>query len=884
MNRNRLASLLVAAGAVIGTGSVAQAQYVINVTGATLFANFFNAPASTNDYIDVDGDGFARRFNTDDSLAPGASGLPITTATTGQNNPWWVINYRANGSVTGFQEIVSYSSTFVTNADGVGQPLSSSLNSTAQTNRTNYESGGVLISGGNGNAANPGGAPFRTNPTTLQAVQPGASTDGMRIDIASLDVPGTWAVKQTGTPAYNKKPLQAGYGANPALQRSLTGTTLSGAGTDNLLVDLGSRNLNVSAPDSNTIFDNAIAAVPISFLVNQGVGRAQATQSELAHLFITGRLPNGENLTAITREVGSGTRNGAMNSIGIDPSWAIGEGVGANSANAEVAKVGPTFIPGTRTGSGDLENQLFNVRLGIGYTGSERSLSNGINAGKSEVLAIRNDLQGGIGYFRPTISNILNNDTTESYRIGGLETFCTLGDPRNASEVGGTAGNTNPRMPNANAAAYVNNITGSIAAISADPTGSESLFTPGEYMAKNYVLRAAAKYSQSSTDGNTWVTNPVYNNAVRTYVTSVSVLRNLPTTYGSVNMNGKVPFRSIVGAPSFTDTGVSGNTNATYVNEAGATITYGSNLTSRNRIAGDFNGDGLRNVNDAGDMVAAYKKRQGTGTWTAPAGTGAIAGAPGTDAIIEVLGDFNGDGNFNAKDLRFWADGLAIDATTGNLDRKAGFTALDTAFAGNLFGTALPAALYGPRTYSYGASRADIAGAAGTTPGWAPVGNDGIVDAKDINYIFAQIRNGDVTWSNLGQAVGADLSADMNGDLVINKADITEVLQNVLCTRWWDVNLDGTVDQADKDIVTAHLGQAGGWAEGDVNGDGIVDINDLSLICAGDFNGDGSVDFFDYLDFVDAFSSNACHADFNGDGVIDFFDYLDFVNAFTSSC
>ena len=138
MNRNRLASLLVAAGAVIGTGSVAQAQYVINVTGATLFANFFNAPASTNDFIDVDGDGFARRFGNDDSLAPGASGLPITTATSGQNNPWWVINFRANGSVTGFQEVVSYSSNFVTNADGVGQPLSSSLNSTAQTNRTNY--------------------------------------------------------------------------------------------------------------------------------------------------------------------------------------------------------------------------------------------------------------------------------------------------------------------------------------------------------------------------------------------------------------------------------------------------------------------------------------------------------------------------------------------------------------------------------------------------------------------------------------------------------------------------------------------------------------------------------------------------------------------------
>ena len=54
--------------------------------------------------------------------------------------------------------------------------------------------------------------------------------------------------------------------------------------------------------------------------------------------------------------------------------------------------------------------------------------------------------------------------------------------------------------------------------------------------------------------------------------------------------------------------------------------------------------------------------------------------------------------------------------------------------------------------------------------------------------------------------------------------------------------------------------------------------------CAADFNGDGIVDFFDYLDFVAAFSANAPAADFNGDSVIDFFDYLDFVAAFAAGC
>jgi hypothetical protein len=54
--------------------------------------------------------------------------------------------------------------------------------------------------------------------------------------------------------------------------------------------------------------------------------------------------------------------------------------------------------------------------------------------------------------------------------------------------------------------------------------------------------------------------------------------------------------------------------------------------------------------------------------------------------------------------------------------------------------------------------------------------------------------------------------------------------------------------------------------------------------CGADFNDDGAVDFFDYLDLVDAFTSNALSADFNGDDAVDFFDYLDFVDAFTTGC
>lgn len=69
------------------------------------------------------------------------------------------------------------------------------------------------------------------------------------------------------------------------------------------------------------------------------------------------------------------------------------------------------------------------------------------------------------------------------------------------------------------------------------------------------------------------------------------------------------------------------------------------------------------------------------------------------------------------------------------------------------------------------------------------------------------------------------------------------------------------------------------------NASGENESNQARLnICAADFNCDGSVDFFDYLDFVAAFSGNESSGDFNEDGEIDFFDYLDFVSAFSVGC
>ena len=54
--------------------------------------------------------------------------------------------------------------------------------------------------------------------------------------------------------------------------------------------------------------------------------------------------------------------------------------------------------------------------------------------------------------------------------------------------------------------------------------------------------------------------------------------------------------------------------------------------------------------------------------------------------------------------------------------------------------------------------------------------------------------------------------------------------------------------------------------------------------CYADFNEDRTIDFFDYLDFLAAFSRNSMTADVNGDMVLDFFDYLDFLDQFAGGC
>ncbi|CAN5852728.1 hypothetical protein BH11PLA1_BH11PLA1_12300 [soil metagenome] len=854
MSRSRLSLavlLLAAAGA---TSSVAQAQSLINISGATLFENFFKAPASTNDYIDVDGNGVPGIFGSFQQLAP-FNNPPLSPPA-----QIWAVQYRSTGSGNGVGELFSWGQAFATTPTSISQAAGIVAN--AYYNRTNY----ITPTGPQGiaNINNPGAAPFVTDTTTGTTIL--TSGGGIRMDLAIVDVPTAWFVRTAGTANPFATPGSTGYGTFSGLGKTLAGATNTTANTlralsaaaspTNAAYSYNLYNPSVT-PDANTVFDSPIASATIGVLSNLGTGLTQIDTSDLRSLSTTGRMTTGENLMFATRNAGSGTRNGFSNSIMIDPSWGVGENIGVSSVDPTFDMLGAAFIPSFKNGSGAEELTVGNHRLCVGYAGMERAIDSPafLATGKVEVLAVRNSLVGGTVYTRPNIDAILDNGPN-GYNIEGPETFASIGDPKNQNEVGGVAGNSNPRLRNPAAAAYVNNITRSINAFAAAPGADATVFSPGEFLATKFVLVSATDFVPNPLNPTQLVANPALNQPLQDYTRANSNLGGTNVrVFGTGGFNGKVPAR--LATATYTD-GVASGVN--YIDMAGNPINGGANLNDRNRISGDFDGNGVRDIADITEMMKAarFRATNGVYAWTPVSGTGPIAGAPGSTLSIEIIGDFNGDGNFNRHDIRYFADGLAIATSgihAGSLDRKASFTDVDNAWlaigggSNNYFGTTLATG----KPYAAGDSRGDIANSTGNvTPGFSPLGAEGayvgvnpvplasrnVINAIDINYVYKQFKqnprvtDGALNWSNLSEATGGDLSADMTGDLVVDQADVLDLVGNILKTTMGDVNLDGYATCADRAIATASLGQPGlkGWADGDVNGDGTVTQADLDII------------------------------------------------------
>lgn len=813
--------------------------------GATLFSDFFRAPASTNDFIDVDGDGCFQfdatptpPCNFVDQLAGGFT-TPVYTGC-------WLFNYRSVGSVNGVREFITFQCTgdINTSIPGEGGLL----------NRAEYAVGGNCVGGFNTCNAS-------CTPICLDS-----------IDFSLADVPGIWSTRPVDTTgsAWNRAPGLTGYGFNPI--PSSTGFSLS-------LPTLDCLNTNTVAPDEMTIYETQVAWGPIGYIANRRSGVRRLDMTDIQHLMVTGRLRNGENLVGSTRSAGSGTRNGMMNTSGIDPTWGRGDNVGNESPLDDSFRLGPNTQPTNAEGSGQIEIAIQNWGLSVGYTGlagGSRAVADA-RAGRYEIIDVKFDDRGGSSFVRPSVDAVVDNcDVNAGWQLGGAVTFTTRGNPEETSQASPAYMEARP------AAAYLNNIRESIEAFISVPGLPADQNMPGEFLATTFFILAGVDCQGQLSNPIHFVASAGFNQSLQDYIRDNNTFgvsgvtpANAVAPYGAINPAGLVPQRKALTLPA---TYSDGSSTGQYANFSGAlTINSGLRLSARNDLMGDFNNDNVRDINDIDDLVAAVANPRAfvSAEGIQPGDAGQIP--DGNYVMPEVIGDYNGDGNLTAADVRYHADGLAlVPGARGvglQLNRKLGFIAVDTAAQAqfgnpNYFNTTLA---HG--TYSLGDSRADVAGSAtGPIAGFAPTGADGVVDCDDIDYICAHFAD----WTNLNQAVFSDLSCDMNGDLLVNNADIDEVLAILETTRG-DLDLDGDEDAADLAIAQANLGQTGvGYCGGDVNCDGIVDAADLALIggpncgVCGDSNCDNAVTVSDIGYFVTAVAQGQAAWDALGGTTCDF--------------
>ncbi|MFP4054588.1 MAG: PEP-CTERM sorting domain-containing protein [Phycisphaerae bacterium] len=798
------------------------------MSGATLFATFFRVNASTNDWIDVDNDGFkgyqSHHPYVQNLATPWSD---ISDYSSPYDSTHWIVQYRGVGSGNGLKELVDYNETHSTangTPSGAGR-----INGEAYydddlvdpTNATWYTPANDSPS------SNYGGTPVIPD----------------SIDVAVMDVPTTWFVQNTNDAgAWNKAPGQPGYGTNP--NDSVTGQS-------NKVKSLGTL-------DPAKMHDTQLAWVPIAYIANSGTALENVKKSELQHLFTTGRMPNGENLNAATRDSGSGTRNGGMNSLGIDPSWGVGDNLGDKTKIKPQMGLGYTYVDGegwvehqyNNLGSSSImEGAAQNNMLAVGYTGllGGSKAREESNDGKYEVLNLMNDIDGGTVYVRPSIDSILDTlDVDTGYQAGGPETMATYGDPD-------LPGSDPMGMANAAAAAYVKNIEESIKAFE-EFTGSspdpETDFSPGQYLADTFVLMSAIDGIPGGASPAQFVENLDLNTTLQDYTRSNNEMADSALTlksYGHWEAGaGRVPLRGdltvAAGAPIDKYSDGSSNGNYKYYdkngNEYEAVVTEA--LNARNRVAGDFNGDGDRDITDIDQMMVAVMDQKQFMVDQGFEADDADSGDLEFDvAIPSIIGDYNGDGNFDKHDVRFFCDGLAIK--DGKLDRFEGFKAADEKYMdmnGEYFfhstdANAVMTTIANPGvSYQAGFAAADVAGM-DTTPGAAPVGADGSIDANDIDYML-RCKKGDFTI--IDEAIGMDLSCDMNGDLIVDDADVDFVLKTVLDSHYGDSNLDGQVSLADLSALAGNWNSTdAGWAMGDFNGDDMVSLADLSAL-AGNWN------------------------------------------------
>jgi len=453
----------------------------------------------------------------------------------------------------------------------------------------------------------------------------------------------------------------------------------------------------------NNLTSTNIAATATLYVANPGTGLDRLSQTDAQWLELTGRLSNGAAFEMTTRDVNSGTHNVAALDVGVDPSWAVGvddNGNGNDSTGTTgQISIGPSLRFSNKTSGGaQLRPTVENARMAIGTLSAGDA--NGIfTSGKAYPVRA---LEIGVAatpdgahtnvYVPSSASNIIN----AYYPVYQNEQFATLKAPNvnyasdtngwNAAVAGEVTSNTNGFVAvqgdNAtnDVAQIRDNVINTVAHYGNDPT-LNTLNSGFSLISKGMILPEFMKY-EHATDGDTSNLNSnSYNATLSANFLSVPTFTAFTTpgnpdaitsTVGDV-YGGKGSTAGFTSSIPITNSGsggnwMFGNYNQTGIRDFDSTIVQGLQALGALEATGGAGTSVFSGAANSSKVTTnsyqAVINAGTTNTYQMPAALASMTGSDSTTGATKgdliAMGDYEGRGAFDGYSLYEMAIGASL--------------------------------------------------------------------------------------------------------------------------------------------------------------------------------------------------------------------------------
>jgi hypothetical protein len=549
-----------------------------------------------------------------------------------------------------------------------------------------YANGQQFVLGGNAQPAfNRSGGNLNGGQNAVQL----AVSDAIPLQVFAANNTST-----TSSTPWTLTPQNAGYG------QGNTALPTAGLGTSSLrAVYQSTAALNMSAgainPRTGTAFgtgpwnsaglgnlNSQLAAVTATlFVANPGTGLTQVDRTDAQWLQTTGRLQNGASFNMTTRDVNSGTRNVAALETGIDPTWAVGvnddgNGNAANGGTNQVTIGSGLRFSNKTAGGNELRPTVESARMSVGTLAITDAAGYTLSTNSNPVRALAySDSTDGSA---PYVTANYNTISTGQYTIFQNEQFVTLKAPDSSYST--ASPNVQGDDSTGDVKSLIANTTNSVATYLNDNATAAS--PAAGLLSQGYILPQLMQVekaqnglnqpglpSQIVSNAGTGLTN--YNSSLATgtaYQTMVStnnmgvastVTSGVGSLYGADSLSSASP-AGFVSPIAITNANyLFGNFNQNGVRDFSAAVVAAQQAQAALQASGygnsAFSGNVSTSVVTTGiAALDAMPSQNGQTSTSNTSGTGATKG----DLI--VMGDYNGDGVFDGRDLYDMAIGASL--------------------------------------------------------------------------------------------------------------------------------------------------------------------------------------------------------------------------------